>query len=92
MNQQDYYANQLRMAREKKKNSPEEKAKEHLKKEIKRQALIWFCTFVLPWILLIGGILFVVGIMWFMACDNSMSSMKGWVISKLLKSKGLCPF
>jgi len=90
MSKQDLYANQLRMAREK--NSPKEQAKEHLKKEIKRQKLIWFCTFVLPWILLIGGILFIIGLVWFMACDNSMGGWSGWTISRMFNSRGLCPF
>jgi len=92
MDKQDFYANQLRMAREKKKNSPEEMAKEKLKKKVKRQILFWFCTTVLPWILLVVGILFVIGLVWFMACDNSMGSAKGWALSKIMRAKGMCPF
>lgn len=92
MDKQDFYANQLRMAREKKKNSPEEKAKEQLKKEVKRQIFFWFCSTILPWILLIGGIMLIIGVLWFMACENSTGGMKGWALSQILKSKGMCPF
>ncbi len=92
MDQQDFYENQLRMARENQKNSPKEKAKEQLKKEVKKQVLFWFCTTILPWIALIGGIAFIIGLLSFMACDNSTGGMEGWIIAKILRAKGLCPF
>ena len=96
MNQQDMYENQLRMAREKDKKSPEELLKEQLKKEVKKKVLkkvlMWFCVYVLPWILLIGGIALIVMLIWFMACDSSTGGIKGWALANILKAKGLCSF
>jgi len=82
--------NQLRMARESEK-SPQDQAIDAVKKKVKRKVLFWFCTTVLPWLLLILAIAALIIAIWYMGCSNSSSTFSGWVISKLMHYKGMCP-
>lgn len=66
-------------------------AKEMIKQEVKRQAIIWALSILgalIPYILVMAFVFF----LWYAGCTNMGGTIKGWGMSSIMQGMGICPF